>query len=126
MLNIPLLNWATEETCDPRYRQVAMAHADAVMQSFIRDDGSSDHIVEFDPSTGERLRAHGGQGYRNGSAWTRGQGWAIYGFAIAHAPVSYTHLDVYKRQTHSAGGCCGRPGAAPASTRSPSSRRRSW
>ena len=85
MLNIPLLNWATEETCDPRYRQVAMAHADAVMQSFIRDDGSSDHIVEFDPSTGERLRAHGGQGYRNGSAWTRGQGWAIYGFAIAHA-----------------------------------------
>lgn len=85
MLNLPLLNWATDETGDPRYRQIAIAHADTVMRSFIREDGSSDHIVEFDPITGERVKAYGGQGYRDGSAWTRGQGWAIYGFAVAYA-----------------------------------------
>lgn len=31
-------------------------------------------------------KSHGGQGYAEGSSWTRGQGWALYGFAN-----SYTH-----------------------------------
>ena len=26
------------------------------------------------------INRHGGQGYEQGSSWTRGQGWAIYGF----------------------------------------------
>lgn len=80
MMNISLLYWAWEEIHDPRFKQIAMKHADTVMKNFIREDGSSSHIVEFNPETGEFIKSHGGQGYGEGSAWTRGQGWAVYGF----------------------------------------------
>lgn len=83
MFNLSLLYFASEESKDPRFRQIAMLHADTVMESFIRPDGSVCHIVEFDPETGKRLRSLGGQGYGHGSAWTRGQGWALYGFMIS-------------------------------------------
>ncbi len=84
MLNIPLLYWATQETGDPRFQQIAMLHADTVMQDFIRADGSSNHIVEFDPHKGGVVKTYGGQGYENGSAWTRGQAWGIYGFVASY------------------------------------------
>ena len=31
MMNIPLLYWAAEETEDPRYKQIAMMHADTCL-----------------------------------------------------------------------------------------------
>ncbi len=83
MLNISLLYWASEETGDPRFRQVAMAHADTVMEHFIRKDGSSIHIGVFDPESGAYLRNLGGQGLDEHSSWSRGQGWALYGFVIS-------------------------------------------
>lgn len=84
MLNINLLYWASEETGDPGFRQIAMLHADTVREHFVREDGSVRHIVEFDPETGRRVRELGGQGYAEGSAWTRGQGWAVYGFVLSY------------------------------------------
>lgn len=84
MFNIPLLYWATEETKDPRFQQIAMLHADTVMENFIRPDGSSEHIVEFDPFQGGVVKTYGGQGYEAGSAWTRGQSWALYGFMMSY------------------------------------------
>ena len=85
MMNLPLLYWATEETKDPRFRQIAKAHADTTARCFVRPDGSSHHIVEFDPETGAVVSANGGQGYAKGSAWTRGQAWALYGFTVNYA-----------------------------------------
>lgn len=84
MCNLPLLYWASRETGDPRYQQIAMLHADTAMRHFVREDGSVKHIVEFDPETGAYLRSHGGQGYGHGSAWSRGQGWAVYGFTLSY------------------------------------------
>ena len=101
MLNISLLYWASEESGDPRFRHVAVMHADTALESFIRGDGSVCHIVEFDPETGERLRSHGGQGYAHGSAWARGQGWAVYGFANSYAHTKrQKYLDAAKRVAH--------------------------
>lgn len=92
MMNIPLLFWASEMTGDPRYRHVACAHADTVLKEFIRKDGSSHHIVCFDPESGKRICALGGQGYGPDSAWSRGCGWAIYGMALAY---QYTGNEKY-------------------------------
>jgi unsaturated chondroitin disaccharide hydrolase len=86
LLNLSLLYWASEESGDPRFRQIAMMHADTVLANFVRPDGSVCHIVEFDPESGRMVKSYGGQGYGDGSSWTRGQGWAVYGFAN-----SYTH-----------------------------------
>ena len=84
MMNLPLLYWASEETKDPRFKHIAVSHANTVAENFIREDGSSKHIVEFDPNTGDYIKSYGGQGYREGSSWTRGQGWALYGFVLSY------------------------------------------
>ena len=39
MLNLSLLYWASEETGDPRFRQIAMLHADMAQKYFVRPDG---------------------------------------------------------------------------------------
>lgn len=101
LLNIPLLYWAAEETKDPRFQQIAMIHADTVMEHFVRPDGSVRHIVEFDPFTGEMLREHGGQGYETGSSWTRGQAWGLYGFFMSYRHTGKdAYLNTAKRIAH--------------------------
>ncbi len=98
MFNIPLLYWAWEETRDPRFRHIAMMHADTVMESFIRPDGSCEHIVEFDPEKGGKVKSYGGQGYAEGSAWTRGQAWALYGFVMSYIHTgAQRYLDTAER-----------------------------
>ena len=84
MMNLPLLYVAAEILHDPRFSQIAIAHADAAMRAFVRPDGSVCHIVEFDPRSGARLRSHGGQGFAHGSSWSRGQAWGLYGFALSY------------------------------------------
>jgi len=84
MMNLPLLFWASEELGDPRFRHVAMAHADTVLRRFVREDGSVAHIASFDPATGAFLGWIGGQGFGPDSAWSRGAAWALYGMAVAH------------------------------------------
>lgn len=101
MLNIPLLYWAFDETKDPLYRHIAIAHADTVMDNFIRLDGSCEHIVEFDPELGGKITIHGGQGYADGSSWTRGQAWAIYGFVLSFLHTKkQAYLDTAKKVAH--------------------------
>lgn len=84
MMNLPLLYWAYETLNDPRFLQIATMHADTAAKYFVREDGSVNHIVEFNPATGEFVRTYGGQGYGEGSSWTRGQAWAIYGFTLSY------------------------------------------
>lgn len=101
MMNIPLLYWASGETKDPRFRHIALMHADTAMAHFVRPDGSCEHIVEFDSKTGEKLGTYGGQGYENGSAWTRGQAWALYGFALSYLHTKKEeYLNTAKRVAH--------------------------
>lgn len=101
MFNISLLYWASEETKDPRFKQIAMMHADTVMENFVRPDGSVNHIVEFDPGTGAFVRSLGGQGYGEGSSWSRGQGWAVYGFMISYIHTGKKeYLDTAKKVAH--------------------------
>ncbi len=84
MMNLPLLYWASEETGDPRFLQIAVSHANTAMKAFVRGDGSVNHIVEFDLETGEKVKSYGGQGFGSGSSWTRGQAWGLYGFTLSY------------------------------------------
>ncbi len=83
LMNLSLLHFATEKTGDPRYANIARRHADMSLRHFLREDGSVNHIVIFDPVTGEAVDSPGGQGYARGSSWSRGQAWALYGFTIS-------------------------------------------
>jgi len=98
MMNIPLLYWATEMAGDKRFEYIARRHADKTMNNFIRPDGSVNHIVSFDTENGEMIEAFGGQGYEVGSSWSRGQSWAVYGFAQSfNATGNKAYLDAAKR-----------------------------
>jgi unsaturated chondroitin disaccharide hydrolase len=101
MFNIPLLYWASEESGDPRFKQIAMKHADTAMTAFVRADGSVNHIVEFDPFNGGVVKTYGGQGYEEGSSWTRGQTWALYGFMMSYIHTGKAdYLNTAKRIAH--------------------------
>jgi unsaturated chondroitin disaccharide hydrolase len=80
-MNLSLLFWAEAETQDPRFGMIGRAHADTVVKHFIREDGSVNHIVSFDPYTGEMIEALGGQGAGPDSSWSRGASWALHGMA---------------------------------------------
>jgi len=100
-MNMPLLYWASRESGDPRYRHIAEAHMDTVLEHFVRPDGSVYHIVEFDPWSGELVRGIGGQGYAAESAWSRGTAWALYGLTLSyHHTGKSAYLDAAKRVAH--------------------------
>lgn len=84
LMNLPLLYWATEQTGDAKYREVAGIHAEKSRRFLVRGDDSSYHTFYFDQATGDAVRGGTHQGYRDGSTWTRGQAWGIYGFALAY------------------------------------------
>lgn len=85
MMNLSLLYRATEISGDPRFARIARIHADTTIREFVREDGSCNHIVIFDPDTGKVLDRPAGQGYAPGSSWSRGQAWGLYGFVISYA-----------------------------------------
>jgi len=84
MMNLPLLYWASEETGDPRFRDIAVRHADTTLANFIRHDDSVFHAYRFDPLTGAPSRGENYCGYGVDSHWARGTAWAIYGFAMSY------------------------------------------
>jgi unsaturated chondroitin disaccharide hydrolase len=101
MMNLPLLYWASEETGDPRFKGTARRHADMVLENFIRSDGSVHHIVRFDPESGSKIEALGGQGYSPNSAWSRGTAWAIYGLTLSyHYTGEAKYLEADKKVAH--------------------------
>lgn len=84
LLNIQLLFWASEQTGDPKYSQMATQHFYTSANNVIRDDASAFHTFYFDPKTGEPVKGVTRQGYSDDSAWARGQAWGIYGIPLTY------------------------------------------
>ena len=97
-MNLALLYWASKEIGNPRFAQIADAHAQTVLEYIVRPDGSANHIVSFEPETGAFIEALGGQGNAPDSAWARGTAWAMYGLALCyHFTENPAYLDTAKR-----------------------------
>ena len=88
MLNLELLFWVAENCNRPDLYEMAFRHAETTMNHQFREDGSTCHVVVYDPLTGEELAKHTHQGWKDESMWARGQAWAIYGFTMAYR---FTH-----------------------------------
>ena len=101
MMNLCLLYWASDVENDPRFRFIAEDHADTAMRCLLRPDGSANHIASLDPETGELICVFGGQGYGEGSSWSRGQAWGLTGFALSYFHTGKKeYLDAAKRIAH--------------------------
>ena len=98
LMNLPLLYWASEQTGDETYKDIALKHTATCLKYSMREDGSTFHTVFMNPETGDMVRGATCQGYRDDSSWARGQAWAVYGVAMS---FRYTkdpaYIDVFRR-----------------------------
>lgn len=84
MMNLELLIWAARTANEPYYRQVALTHADTTLKHHFRADGSSYHLVDYDPASGAVRGKVTVQGHADASAWARGQAWGLYGYTVMY------------------------------------------
>jgi hypothetical protein len=84
MMNLELLYRATASGGSATFRQNAIAHALTTRTNHFRADGSSYHVVDYNPTTGAVIRKQTNQGLADESAWARGQAWGLYGFTMCH------------------------------------------
>lgn len=95
MMNLEMLFEAAKLTGDKRFYNIAVKHADTTMKNHFREDYSSYHVVDYDPQTGDVRMKVTHQGYSDDSFWSRGQGWALYGYTMCYR---YTHDKRYLEQ----------------------------
>jgi len=84
MMNLELLFWASRQTGDPQYYNIAVRHAETTLANHFRADYSSYHVVDYDTITGQVIKKNTHQGYSDASAWARGQAWGLYGFTMCY------------------------------------------
>lgn len=82
MMNLELLFWATKNSGDSLYYNIAVNHADKTIENHFRKDYSSFHEVIYDEKTGAVKAQITNQGAADGSAWARGQAWGLYGYVV--------------------------------------------
>lgn len=84
MMNLEFLMWASRTSENPRFAEISIRHAHTTIAHHFREDGSSFHLVDYDPLSGEILTRQTVQGYTNTSAWARGQAWGLYGYTTMY------------------------------------------
>ena len=83
MMNLDLLFTAGKLTGDPKYKEIAVSHADKTMPNHFREDGTSWHVISYNPDgTVECKQTF--QGKNDDSAWARGQSWGVYGYTSCY------------------------------------------
>lgn len=84
MMNLELLLWASKNSKHSKFASIARSHADVTMKNHFRSDYSCYHVVSYDTITGKPDQKGTYQGYADDSDWSRGQGWALYGYVMMY------------------------------------------
>jgi len=84
MMNLEILFWASKNGGGSNLYDIAVNHAYKTLENHVREDGSSYHVVVYDPVTGNVIEKRTAQGYSDNSTWARGQAWGIYGFTMCY------------------------------------------
>lgn len=84
MMNLELLFWASKETGDSTFYNIAVTHANTTMKNHFRPDYGTYHVIDYDTITGDVLHRNQHQGYADESTWSRGQAWGLYGYTATY------------------------------------------
>ena len=84
MMNLEMLEWASLNSTDKSFADIARTHSNTTIKNHFRPDYSSYHVLDYDLKTGEVRKKVTAQGYSDESAWSRGQGWALYGYTMMY------------------------------------------
>jgi len=91
LMNLELLAWVSDNGGDPKYKEIAINHANTSIKNHFRSDYSSYHVVDYDMNTGTVLKKGTAQGVSDSSAWSRGQAWALYGYTMMYRVTKDKH-----------------------------------
>jgi len=84
LMNLEMLEWTSQNSNDKSFAEIAENHANTTIKNHFRPDFSSYHVLDYDLNTGEVRKKVTAQGYADSSAWSRGQGWALYGYTMMY------------------------------------------
>ncbi|HBL77692.1 MAG: hypothetical protein A2W90_02715 [Bacteroidetes bacterium GWF2_42_66] len=84
MMNLEMLFWTSKETGNPKYKDIAVTHANTTLANHFREDMSSYHVVSYDTITGQPVVKQTHQGLSDDSSWGRGQAWGLYGYTVTY------------------------------------------
>lgn len=84
MMNLEMLFEATKISKDSTYHKIAVQHANTTLKNHFRENNSTWHVLDYNPTTGTVRMRVTHQGIADNSSWARGQGWAIYGYTMAY------------------------------------------
>lgn len=84
MMNLEYLYWAGQTFKQAAYSEAANSHAKTTLKNHFRKDYSSYHVVSYDTTTYQVEKKQTHQGLSNESAWSRGQAWGLYGYAMCY------------------------------------------
>ncbi|WP_294345617.1 glycoside hydrolase family 88 protein [uncultured Sphingobacterium sp.] len=84
MMNLEFLTQVSKMTGDKKFYDIAVAHAETTLKNHFRKDYSSYHVIDYDKTTGIAIGRKTHQGAFDESAWSRGQGWALYGYTMMY------------------------------------------
>jgi hypothetical protein len=82
MMNLELLTKASRLSGRDVLMETAVKHASTTLANHFREDWTSWHLLDYDPEDGKVRYRETVQGYAHGSAWARGQAWALYGYTM--------------------------------------------
>lgn len=90
--------YVADLTKDTHLAEVATRHAFKTLESHVRADNSTCHVVNFEQTDGSVKGRMTNQGYSDESCWSRGQAWGITGFAQCYRwTAEPKFLDTSKR-----------------------------
>ncbi|MGE8299498.1 MAG: glycoside hydrolase family 88 protein [Sphingobacterium paramultivorum] len=84
MMNLEFLTQVSKMTGDKKLYDIAVSHAETTLKNHFRKDYSSYHVIDYDKNTGKAIGKKTHQGAFDESAWSRGQGWALYGYTMMY------------------------------------------
>ena len=84
MMNLEMLEWASQNSTNKSFADIARTHSNTTIKNHFRPDFSSYHVLDYDLNTGEVRKKVTAQGFSNESAWSRGQSWALYGYTMMY------------------------------------------
>jgi len=95
MMNLELLLWSAKNGGNDSLATIALNHANTTITNQFKKDNSCYHVVDYNLGTGKAERKMTAQGASDSSSWSRGQGWALYGYTMMYR---FTKNPVYLKQ----------------------------
>ncbi|RDC54537.1 glucuronyl hydrolase [Pedobacter chinensis] len=101
MMNLEMLNWVSDNGGDKKFKEISIIHSNTTIKNHFRPDFSSYHVIDYNAETGTVKRKATWQGAADCSAWSRGQGWALYGYTMMYRfTKDLTYLNQAKGIAH--------------------------